>query len=269
VVALGVGATGPAVGSPVFALVGGDGHGGYAQFALAYAPQVTPLPQGMAMDTASAMVVAGTTAMLLLQQAAKLQAGERVLVPAATGGVGSFLLQLSRHFGAGQIIAATSSHDKARLALDLGAHATVDYTKPDWAMQVREMTGGKGLDVLLEASGGQMLAEGLRALAPFGRAIVYGAASGKDAHLDANTLRALLYAPAENQSLAAFNLGSWFVQRPQVAAAALGELFGLVASGAVVTPALQTRPLRMAAQTHQQLEDRSVSGKIVIKPWLD
>jgi NADPH:quinone reductase len=267
VAALGPGVDGPELGAPVFALVGGDGRGGYAQYALAYAPQVTPLPPSLDFDQASVLVVAGTTAMLLLRQAAKLQAGERVLVPAAAGAVGSYLVQLARHLGAAQVIAATGSVDKARMALDSGAHATVDYTQPGWATALRELTAGHGVDVLLEASGGATLAEGLRALAPFGRAVVYGAASGQDASLDAETLRSLLYAPANNQSLCAFNLGSWFIHRPEAAGAALGELIGLVASGRVAVPAIEKMPLRSAAEAHRRLEARATCGKIVLKPW--
>lgn len=268
VAALGAGVDGPAVGTPVFALVGGDGQGGYAQYALAYAAQVTPLPPGLDADRASVLLVAGTTAVLLLRQAARLVPGERVLVPAAAGAVGSYLVQLARHLGAGRVIAAVSSKHKAGVAQALGAHETVDYTAPAWAAQVRELTGGEGVDVLLEASGGAVLAEGLQALAPFGRAVVYGAASGHDAALGAATLRALLYDPAQNQSLSAFNLGGWFMQRPALAGAAVAELIGLVATGAISVPAIEALPLQQAALAHQRLESRASCGKMVLKPWL-
>lgn len=267
VAALGAGVDGPAVGTPVFALVGGDGHGGCAQFALAYSPQVMPLPPGLDADRASSVVVAGTTAMLLLHQAGRLQPGESVLVPAATGAVGHWLVQLALNAGAGQVIAATAGTSKARQALALGAHAVVDYGQPGWAAQVRALTDGRGVDLLFEAGGGPLLAEGLRALAPFGRAVVYGAASGHDAVLDADTLRRLLYAPAANQSLVAFNLGGWFMQRPQAAGQAMGELIGLVAAGKLAGPAIETLPLREAAAAHRRIEQRVTSGKIVLKPW--
>jgi NADPH:quinone reductase-like Zn-dependent oxidoreductase len=267
VAALGPGVDGPAVGTPVFALVGGDGHGGCAQFALAYAPQVVPRPPGLDADRASGLLVAGTTALLLLRQAGRLQPGESVLVPAATGAVGSWLVQLALQAGAAQVIAATSSAAKADKALSLGAHAVVDYAQPDWSGRVRALTGGRGVDLLFEASGGPVLAEGLRALAPFGRAVVYGAASGHDALLDTDTLRRLLYAPADNHSLVAFNLGGWFMQRPQVAGGAMAELIGLVSAGTLAVPAIETLPLREAATAHRRIEQRATSGKIVLKPW--
>jgi NADPH:quinone reductase len=267
VAALGPGVDSPAVGDAVFGLVGGDGQGGYAQYALAYAPQVGRRPPSLEADRASTLTVAGTTAWLLLREAARLQAGESVLVPAATGGVGSFLVPLARRMGARSVIAAVGGAGKAAAAMALGATAVVDATRPDWAAAARELTDGRGVDVLLESAGGDSLAHGLTALAPFGRAIVYGAASGQDARLDTATLRALLYAPAPNQSLVAFNVGGWFLERPQVAGAALGELIGLVAAGELAPPPVQTLPLAQAAEAHRRLESRASSGKIVLAPW--
>ncbi len=264
----GAGVDGLAVGDAVFGLAGGDGHGGYAQYALAEAGQLGPRPPMLDPDTACGLTVAGTTALLLLREAARLQPGDTVLVPAAAGGVGSFAVQLARRLGAAAVIALVGSPAKAAHARTLGATATLDAHAADWPAQARALTGGRGVDVLLEATGGDTLSQGLQALAPFGRAVVYGAASGRDAVLDAATLRALLYAPAPNQSLAAFNLGSWFMARPQVAGAALHELVGLVASGALQAPQALPLPLAQAAEAHRRLESRETVGKLVLKPWV-
>lgn len=267
VAALGPDVDGPVVGSPVFALAGEDGRGGYAQFALARAAQVMPLPQGLDADRASVLIVAGATAALLIHQVAGLQAGQSLLVPAAAGAVGSYAVQLARRRGAGLVVAGVGHPAKAELAIACGAHVAVDYTRRDWVEEVRRATDGRGIDVLLEASGGDLLAQGLQVLAPFGRAVVYGAASGHAAVLDAATLERLLYAPAPNQSVMAFNLGGWFQERPQAAAAALGELVGLVARGVIATPTIRCLPLAQAAQAHHLLETRQTSGKLVLKPW--
>lgn len=269
VAALGPGVDRLAVGDAVFGLVGGDGHGGYAQFALAYASQVGPRPPTIDPDRASGLTVAGATAMLLLREAARLQPDESVLVPAAAGGVGSFVVQLARRLGAKAVIALVGHPSKAAHARALGATATVDARAADWHDQVRTLTDGRGVDLLLEAGGGESLAQGLRALAPFGRAVVYGAASGRDALLDADTLRSLLYAPALNQSLAAFNLGGWFIDRPQVAGAALHDLVGLVAKGELQCPTVEPLPLAQAADAHRRLENRDTQGKLVLKPWVE
>ncbi|MEO0563749.1 MAG: alcohol dehydrogenase catalytic domain-containing protein, partial [Chloroflexota bacterium] len=108
---LGEGVDGPPVDTPVFALVG-NGAAGYAQYATTPAAQVIPIPDGVSPEVAAALPIAGTTAMLILREEAALQPGETVLVQGAAGGVGSYLLQIARHLGAGTVIGATSSPAK-------------------------------------------------------------------------------------------------------------------------------------------------------------
>lgn len=265
VAALGPGVEGPPVGTPVFALAGFDGSGGYAQYALALAPQVIPLPPGLDAARASTLVIAGGTAALILEHAARLQPGERILVPAARGGVGHYARQLARVMGAGQIIALAGP--RGGQAIDDAAAVWIDYTRPGWVEQVRAATGGAGVDVALEASGGPTLAETLACLAPFGRAVVYGAASGEDAILDRPTLRRWLYDPGQNQSIAAFGVGGYFMARPTQAAAALGKLIGLVLSGQVQAPPVERVGLAELAEAHRRLESRRTVGKLVLDPW--
>jgi NADPH:quinone reductase-like Zn-dependent oxidoreductase len=267
VVAHGPGAGGPPIGSRVFALAGADGQGGYAQFAVSYAPTAAPVPEGLSLDGASVLLVAGSTAKLMLREAARLAPGERVLIPAATGGVGSFAVQLARRAEAGQVIALVGDAAKKKAAIALGAHEVVVASAHDWPEEVRALTGGRGVDVALEASGGETLEATLRCLAPFGRLVVYGAASGTSARLSAEAQERLLYAPAPNQSLIGFNVGGWFAERPQAAGAALGELIQDVLGGQVKLPPIRTLGLAEAARAHELLESRQSSGKMVIKPW--
>jgi len=267
VAALGDGGDGPPVGTPVFALVGDDGSNGYAQYALANAPQVIPIPPGLGMDEASAVVVAGSSAMLLLTAAARLAPGESIVVQGAAGGVGGYAVQLAKLLGAGHVIGAASTPAKREAALALGADAVVDYTRVDWPERVRELTGGRGADVVLETSGGEVAGQSLRCLAPFGRLVVQGAASGRPLTLDRQTVRGLFYDPAPNQSLVAFNVGLWFGLRPEAAIAALQRLLGFVGSGQVKVQVNHVLPLSQAAQAHRLLEAREAIGKIVLKPW--
>ncbi len=267
VVAHGVGVDSPPVGARVFALAGANGFGGYAQYAVAYAPTAVPIPEAMSFDQASVLIVAGATAKVMLTRTARLQPGQSVLIPAATGGVGSFALQIARQAGAGTIIAAVGDAGKGPLARDLGAHEVVDYTRPDWPEVVRELTGERGVDVALEAMGSHGLIDTLRALASFGQLVVYGAATGVSATLDGPTIDRWLYAPASNQSITGFNIGSWFLERPAEAGAALMELAQDVLSGAVRLPPINTLPLAQAREAHLALEERRTAGKLVIKPW--
>ncbi|MBC8068121.1 MAG: zinc-binding dehydrogenase [Deltaproteobacteria bacterium] len=267
VVAHGPGVQAPPIGASVFALAGANGYGGYAQFATSFAQTAVPIPNGLSADAASTLLVAGSTAKIILRDVARLQPGESVLIPAATGGVGSFAIQLARRVEAGRIIAAVGDASKQTQALALGAHEVVVYSSDAWPDQVRELTGGKGVDVALESNGGEALEQTFRCLASFGRLVVYGAASGTAATLSSKTIDSFLYAPAPNQTITGFNVGGWFMERPAAAAAALTELIAEVLGGHVTLPPVRTLRLAEAANAHELLEGRKTSGKLVIKPW--
>jgi NADPH:quinone reductase-like Zn-dependent oxidoreductase len=266
VAAVGDGVTGLPVGTPVFGTVGADTSGGYAELALAYAPAVIPIPAGLGKDAAAGVVVSGLGATVILADAAKVSEGETVFVPAAAGGVGSYAVQIARLLGAGTVIAAASTQAKRDTALALGADHAVDYTAAGWTDEVLGLTGGRGVDVALEMSGTDRLAQTLGILGPFGRLVVYGSVSGAVKGLDASALEALLYDPAAGQILTGFNLGAWFEYRQQVVAASLGRLVGWVADGKLATPAVHALPLADAGQAHRLLETGATTGKLVLKP---
>jgi NADPH:quinone reductase-like Zn-dependent oxidoreductase len=264
--ALGPGVAGPAIGTRVFAVVGADGSGGYAEFALAQAPQAIPMPQGLPADVACGLLVAGSTAMLLLTESAKLERGESVFIPAAAGGVGSLLVQLARHLGAGTIVAAASTAPKREAVKALGADVVLDPTALT-AADVRAATGGRGVDVWFEMEGGASLELGISALAPFGRAVVYGSASSAPRALSQATQDFLWASPSLGQSVVAFNLGLFFGLKPQVAGAAVGRLLEAIGTGAVSPHVGEVFPLARVADAHRALEGRRTMGKLVLRPW--
>ena len=264
---LGDGVEDLSVGMPVFALAGADGSGGYAQFTLANAAQTVPIPPGVNIDVASSLMIAGSAAFLILKEAACLRPGESVLVQGAAGGVGSYAVQLAKLLGAGIVIGAASTPKKRAAVLALGADHVVDYTRTDWPERVREITGGQGIDVLLEMAGGEAFEQSLSCLAPFGRTVVYGSSSGEPLRIGPETIQHLFYEESPNQSLISFNLGLWFGMRPEVAAGALKALIGFVASGQVTVQVGHVLPLVQAAEAHRLLEGRRTTGNIVLKPW--
>lgn len=265
--ALGEGVDGPPVGTPVFALAG-QGANGYAQYVATPAGQVIPIPPGMTPDSAAGLPVAGTTALLVLREVGQLQAGEAVLIQGAAGGVGGYAVQLAKLLGAGLVIGATSSTEKGKAALESGADHVVNYSQPGWGQQVREMTNGRGFDLVLEM-GGDTFTEALGCLAPFGRMVVYGMASGQPLQLNEQASSHFFYNPSPNQSIHVFNLGLWFGMKPQQAGKAMGDLIGYVASGQVKTPQTHTLPLSQAAEAHRLMEQRLNTGKLILKPWAD
>jgi len=177
IAALGEGLEGPPEGTRVAAVLE---SGGYAEYAVADADTVVEVPEGVDFHTASAaLLVQGITAYGVLHDAARLQRGESVLVQAAAGGVGSLAVQFARLAGASTIVGTAGSDEKREIVLSLGADHAVDYGREDWTEQVIEATGGKGVDVVLESVGGEAGARAFECLAPLGRLVMFGAASGR------------------------------------------------------------------------------------------
>jgi NADPH2:quinone reductase len=257
VAALGAGVTGVELGSLVYAAPRG---GGYAQYVVAPAAGVIPIPAGIDAAQATTLVIQGLTAAFALRDAGRLSPGESVLVEAAAGGVGSFAVQLARLSGAGLVIGAAGSEAKRAKALALGADRAVDYTAPDWARQVRAMTDGRGVDIILEMTGGDTVGQALDALADFGRMVVYGQASGEAALVDPQRLT------VPNQSVTGFYIGAYF-KRPELVRQTLAEIVGHVAAGRLTLEVGALLPLSQAVEAHRMLEGRQSTGKLVLQPW--
>lgn len=259
VAALGEGVTVPPVGTPVLAT---PGAGGYAQYISVPAGIVVPLPPGFDPVTAAAVVTHGLTAAIALRQAARLVTGETVLIEGAAGGLGSFSIQLAKLYGAGKVIAAASSPAKRAMAERLGADSTVDYTQPGWAEKVRELTGGKGVDVVLETAGGDIVNRALDAMAPFGRMVYLGQSSGKSAQIDPWRLT------TPSHSVIGFYIAAYQSQ-PDLVTSTLMEIIGLIAAGKLSVQVGTVLPLSQAAEAHRLLEFRKTTGKVVLQPWVE
>lgn len=161
--------------------------GGFAARALVRADMALRLPEGLPDAEAAALPVVYTTAMVALSESTRIRPGERVLVLAASGGVGLAAVQIARHLGA-TVIAAAGGDAKCRLALEMGAHEAVDYRAEGWAEAVKALTGGQGVDVILDPVGGPATKEALRVLGWEGRLLIVGFASGGIPQIAANRL---------------------------------------------------------------------------------
>jgi NADPH2:quinone reductase len=259
VTALGAGVTSIEVGTPVLAT---PGAGGYAQYICVSAAAVMPLPPGFSAEHAAALMGHGLTAALALRNAARLTPGESVLIEGAAGGVGSFAIQLAKLFGAGKVIAAASTSEKRAVAERLGADASVDYTEPGWAAKVRELTDGRGVDVVLEIAGGETVGQALEALAPFGRMIFLGQSSGKVATVEPWQLT------VPNHTVTGFYIGA-YLAFPELIQSTVRELIGFIMAGKLAIQVGTVLPLSQAAEAHRLLEGRMTTGKVVLRPWED
>jgi NADPH2:quinone reductase len=161
--------------------------GGFAEVAVAPAMLTFALPDGMAFEAAAGFVVNHQTAHLALKRRGRLAAGETVLVHGAAGGVGTASIQVAKALGAGRVIGVARGEEKQRVALDAGADDVVE-AENDWMGAVRELTGGRGADVVVDPVGGDRFDGSLKCMAPEGRLLVIGFAEGRIPTLPVNRL---------------------------------------------------------------------------------
>lgn len=236
------------------------GAGGYAEQALAPRGLTFDVPDGVGDGEALALLVQGLTAWHLLRTCARMQPGESVVVHAAAGGVGTLAVQLAKLWGAGRVIGTASSPDKRTLAESLGADVTIDAAVPDMNAALREANGGDKVDVVLEMVGGSTFDGSLRALAPFGRLIVFGMASRTPP------------APVEPASLMVGSktvTGFWLVdclRDLSMLGGPMAELLQLTADGRLRPIVGGTYPLAEARRAHEDLRARVTTGKVVLDP---
>jgi NADPH:quinone reductase len=258
---LGVSVSGIKVGArvaiPLFA--SGSVGGGYADYIVAQASELIPLPDALSFEAATALMIQGLTALYLTKQISPQ--GKTVLVNAAAGGVGSLLIQLARRAGAKAVIAAASSTEKLDFARSLGADAGVDYTQPQWVDMVRNASGGSGPDIIYESAGGDVTKGCLAALAPGGELVIYGALNIQGFDFGVPELIGIIF---KNQSLTGFALPSLLASMG--VRAGLTELFDLAVRGDLEVTVRATYRLEHAADAHRALEARGTMGKLVLVP---
>ncbi|WP_110113345.1 NADPH:quinone oxidoreductase family protein [Bacillus sp. CGMCC 1.16541] len=233
--------------------------GGYAEFALADARGVIPLPDALSYELAVALPLQGLSAYHVLKTMGRLEKGETVLVHAAAGGVGTIAVQLAKIFGAGTVIATASTEEKLTLAREMGADIVVNYTKDGWENNVLQATGGKGVDVALEMAGGDVFYKTLKCLATFGRLVIYGVASGEQSRFYPSSLM------ARNQSVIGFFLPQ-IMRKRELLQPSLQELFTYVSDGRLKLTIGEVFAMEEAAHVHELMQSRQTKGKLVLTP---
>ena len=268
---LGPDASGSAVGQRVVALVR---FGGHADTVCVPAVQTVELPEQASFEEAVAIPVNYLTAYHMLFRIANIRPGDRVLVHMAAGGVGIAVLQLCRTV-ADVVTFGTASAGKHDVLREEGCTHPVDYRTADYAAEVTRLTGGEGVDVVLDPLGGGDWRKGMRLLRPAGRLVAYGFAnmsSGERRSL-ANVARQLLRVPRftplglmdRNVGVAGVNMGHLWQQLPMLRQE-LDELAGLWRAGALRPRVDSVFPFAEAAQAHRRLTGRHNVGKVVLVP---
>jgi NADPH2:quinone reductase len=250
--AIGPGVTALHVGQPIMARA----PGGHAEYAIAQVDNVFPCPAGLDMTQAGGIPIIFLTAYHLLQSMKRLQPGDTVLVQAAASGVGTVLVQLCKQWGY-RSIATASTEAKLQLARQLGADETINYASQDFEAEAKRLTNGGGVQLALDAVGGEVAEKSMRCLAPFGYLVNYGNASNTPASLPLSSLR-------ENRAAMGFSLTANVPGRDNQAA--MAELLTLIMDKKVRLIVDQVLPLSEAAKAHAHLSNRGAMGKVLLIP---
>lgn len=234
-----------------------DVGGSYAEKVAADPNKLVPIPDGVSPELAAAALLQGITAVYLTHDSYPIESGDWVIVHAAAGGVGQLLTQIAKSLGA-HVIATTSSEGKAKLAREAGADEVLGYE--GFADRARQITGGGGVAAVYDGVGKTTFLEGLKAIRPLGRMIVYGAASGQ---------------PDPFPVILLLRHGSLYVQRPtlhtytrtpEMLRDRAAKVFELVGDGKLKVRIGARYPLADARQAHVDLEARKTTGKILLVP---
>ncbi len=231
--------------------------GAYAEARTMPAGQVCRLPDVISFEEGAAMMLKGLTVQYLFRRTVPISRGDTVLFHAAAGGVGLIACQWARSEGI-TLIGTAGSDEKCRLALENGAAHCINYTTEDFTARVKELTGGKGVDVVMDSVGASTFEGSLNCLRPFGMMISFGSASGKVPPFDILTLAAKGSLKITRPTIFTHTAD------PAVCQEMAADLFAKVTSGAVKIRIEQRFALEQVADAHRALEARKTTGSTIL-----
>ncbi len=231
-----------------YRILGENTQGGYSRHINVPDANLLPFPSNLSFEEAAAIPLCFLTAWSMVVRKGQVSPGQTVLVQAAGSGVSSAAIQIAKMFGA-RVITTTSTDEKAKRARELGADEVINYTTQDFVAECKKLTNKKGVDLVIEHVGGDVLARSILAAAWGGRIVTCGATSGYEPQID---LRHVFFRQVQI-------LGSTMGPK--------GDLFGIlrhVEQGKLRPVVDRVMPLWEAAEAHRLLEERKVFGKVVL-----
>lgn len=231
--------------------------GGFAEKCVAPEKLCLPLPDSLSFDQGAGFTVTYATSYHALRQSTELKPGETVLVLGAAGGVGSSAVEIAKALGA-TVIAAASSDEKLRFARESGADETINYSEVSLREAVKQLTGGKGVDVVYDPVGGELAQMALRSLAWHGRYLVIGFACGEIPDFPANI--ALL----KEASIIGVWWGTWSNHNPGDSLQNMAELAAMVEAGKLNPRVTESYPLERFADAFAAITARRARGKVIL-----
>lgn len=256
VVALGEGVTAPVIGDEVCALVI---SGGYAEFALAEAAQCLPRPKPLSLADAGGLPETFFTVYSTVIQRGRLQKGETFLVHGGSSGIGSTAIQIAKRHGA-RVLATAGSAEKCRFCEELGADAAINYKETDFAEEVKRLTEGRGVDVILDMIGASYLQRNIASLAVEGRLVLIALMGGYKAetvNITPIMLKRLTFTGATLRARPN-------ADKARIAEGLLRDVWPDLDSGAIRPVIHATFPLEEAGKAHALMETSAHSGKILL-----
>lgn len=256
IVALGPDVDSWKVGDEACALLAG---GGYAELVAVPAGQLMPVPTNVDLVTAAALPEAACTVWSNLVVSGQLDAGDAVLIHGGASGIGTMAIQVAAAIGASPVVCTVGSAGKAAAARELGADHTIDYREQDFVAVARELTGGRGVDVVFDIIGAKYLARNLEALAPDGRLVIIGLQGGATAEIDLGRLM------VNRQSVHAATLRARPIeQKAAICRAVVNGLWPLVEAGSVRPVVHASYPMTEVAAAHRLVEESGHVGKVLL-----
>ncbi len=231
--------------------------GGFAEKCVVSEKLCLPLPDGLSYEQGAGFTITYATSYHALRQSTELKQGETILVLGAAGGVGITAVEIARALGA-RVIAAASSEEKLQFAREAGADETINYSEVSLREAVKELTGGKGVDVVYDPVGGELAQMALRSLAWHGRYLVIGFACGEIPNFPANI--ALL----KEASIIGVWWGTWSNHNPGSSLKNMMELAAMVGNGTLQPRVTESYPMDHYADAFAAITGRRARGKVVL-----
>jgi NADPH2:quinone reductase len=231
--------------------------GSYAEYQVVKVANLAPLPNDVTFEDGAAIILQGLTAHYLLHEFYSIKRGSIVLVHAAAGGMGLLLVQWLKHMGA-TAIGTVSTQEKAKVAREAGADHVIVYTKQDFAEEAKKLTGGKGVNYIIDGVGKTTFTKNFDALANRGWATVFGMASGPADPVGPNSLM------TKALTISGGSLFNYVATRDELLRRAR-DVFAGLREGWLKLHIHSVRPLAQAAEAHRLLEGRETVGKLLLK----
>jgi NADPH:quinone reductase len=231
--------------------------GSYAEYSSVPADRLVKIPEGVDDRQAAAVMLQGMTAHYLCHDTFPLKRGDTALIHAAAGGVGLLLDQMAHNLGA-RVIGTVSSEEKARLAHEAGADEVILYSKVDFEIETKRITGGNGVDVVYDSVGRSTFEKGLNVLRPRGMMVLFGGSSGAVPPFDP-----LVLTQKGSLFLTRPSLNHYIITAEELQARA-SAVFGMIQEGKLKLRIEHTYPLAQAQQAHRDLEGRRTTGKLLL-----